>query len=91
MSVVESSSVIESKATLGLPWAVASPIQEVKEHMVQWECAYGVLEHRRYTQRELRTTREMGKREPALVLSLESFQYKEGTGKGQEEGRQRAK
>ena len=50
MSVVESSSVIESKATLGLPWAVASPIQEVKEHMVQWECAYGVLEHRRYTQ-----------------------------------------
>ena len=49
--------------------------------MIQWECAYGVRTHQRYTQRERRAMWEMGKREPALVLSLESFQYKEGGGR----------
>ena len=79
--------VVESK---GASWERRS-VQEGKGHMGQRESAHGVQARQINAQRERRGMRGMGKREPALVLALESLQYKEGREEGQAKGRQPSK
>ena len=81
--VVHSNSVVEWKVTLGvevqrseLSLAVASADPRREGHMGQWEFAYGVRARQRNAQRGCREMQGVRKREPALVLELESLQDK---------------
>lgn len=87
MRVVQSNSVFESKSTLGLPSAVASP-------SLSSEGAYGTagvrircLDLSKKCSARALGDAGMGKREPALVLASASLQYKEGGEDVQAKGR----